>query len=296
MALRDQPYLPLYIQDYLTDEKLNACSAATQGVYIKILCILHKQESYGQLILFKQKDKQNLSMTLNFALKFAKLLTFDTETIHSAIEELVEEKVLTIDGDIITQKRMYHDGRVSELRSTAGKKGGGNPLLFKQNSKQSPKQTDKQNPEYEDEYVNEDVIKDEEEKKGVTGERKTKPKPPEKINFSEFVQMTQKEFETLREEYNEIEVNEIIEILNNYKGSTGKKYKSDYLAIKNWVIDRYNQKHGNNNNQNTGKFGFNHTANGKTTFRNNADQRRDDRQNLTKISLAILQQPDTEKI
>jgi hypothetical protein len=26
--------------------------------------------------------------------------------------------------------------------------------------------------------------------------------------------------------------------MNNYKGATGKKYKSDYLAILNWVIDK----------------------------------------------------------
>jgi len=60
MALRDQPYLPLYVQDYLTDEKLNECSPATQGVYIKLLCVLHKMEEYGTILL-KQKRKQKVS-------------------------------------------------------------------------------------------------------------------------------------------------------------------------------------------------------------------------------------------
>ena len=144
MALRNQPYFPLYVQDYLTDEKLNSCCAASQGVYIKILCIFHKQETYGK-VLFKQKDKQTDKQILNFALKFAKLLPFDTETILNALTELVEEGVLTIDGDEIYQKRMVKDGNISLLRSKAGKDGGGNPNLFKQ----SPKQTPKQNPEYE---------------------------------------------------------------------------------------------------------------------------------------------------
>jgi len=49
MALRDQPYLPLYVQDFLTDEKLMECSAETTGVYIRLLCILHKQKEYGQM-------------------------------------------------------------------------------------------------------------------------------------------------------------------------------------------------------------------------------------------------------
>lgn len=156
MALRNQPYFPLYVQDYLTDEKLNSCSASAQGVYIKILCILHKQDIYGTILL-KQKDKQNLSIIENFALKLAKLLPFDEATILNALNELVDEKVLTIDGDTIYQRRMVKDGKISEERSKAAKKGGGNPNLYKQTPKQSSKQTDKQNTEYEIEFENEIV-------------------------------------------------------------------------------------------------------------------------------------------
>lgn len=123
MALRNQPYIPLYVDDYLTDEKLNMCSASTQGVYIKILCILHKQDEYGKLLL-KQKEKQNESMCYNFATKFAKLLPFTFEVIYPSIEELIEENVLFIDGDFICQKRMIKDNSLSIVRSNNGKKGG----------------------------------------------------------------------------------------------------------------------------------------------------------------------------
>lgn len=139
MALRDQPYFPLYVQDFLTDEKLNCCSASTQGVYIKILCILHKQDEYG-CILFKQKDKQTDDKLRNFALKFAKLLPFDSNTIYDALIELVDENVLIIEGDKLYQKRMVKDGQISMSRSIAGKTGGGNPILFKQKDKQKDKQ------------------------------------------------------------------------------------------------------------------------------------------------------------
>lgn len=165
MALRNQPYFPLYVQDYLTDEKLNLCSWQTQGIYIKILCILHKQKEYG-CILFKQNDKQNSSTCLNFALILIKNLPCQLEEMKLALEELVENEVLTIEDNKLYQKRMVKDGQVSEERSKAGKKGGGNPNLFKQNSKQEFKQIDKQNTEYEYEYeykdINKDSIKEEE--------------------------------------------------------------------------------------------------------------------------------------
>lgn len=123
MALRDQPYFPLYVQDYLTDEKLNLCSYKTQGIYIKIMCILHKSEPYG-CILLKQKDKQKGSKCLNFAYKIAKLLPIQVDDLSQAINELVEEGCLLIEDDKLYQKRMVKDNDISIKRSKAGKKGG----------------------------------------------------------------------------------------------------------------------------------------------------------------------------
>lgn len=123
MALRDQPYLPLYVDDYLTDEKLNMCSAATQGVYIKILCLMHKSEPYGHILL-KQKDKQSVKQLENFACKLARLLPFQTYEIEAALTDLIEEEVIQLEGDSIVQKRMVKDNSISVSRSKAGTKGG----------------------------------------------------------------------------------------------------------------------------------------------------------------------------
>lgn len=162
MALRDQPYLPLYVQDYLTDEKLNMCSLSTQGVYIKIMCLFHKSDTYGGILL-KQKDKQNSSTTLNFALKIAKLLPIPLQDINDAIGELLDEKVLTIDGDFMFQKRMIKDNEISIKRADSGKKGG-----IKSQSKNKPNKDqnasnfapakNEAKHEYENEYENEIVI------------------------------------------------------------------------------------------------------------------------------------------
>ena len=55
------------------------------------------------------------------------------------------------------------------------------------------------------------------------------------VSFAEFVTMTNAEYERLVSTYGEGDCRRMIQILDNYKGSTGKKYKSDYRAILNWV-------------------------------------------------------------
>lgn len=122
MALRDQPYLPLYVQDFLTDEKLNECSAESVGVYIMLMCVMHKSEEYGTILL-RQKDKQTGWQISDFARKLVRHLPYSEEVIERALTELLEEGVLNIEGDSLYQKRMVKDGEISEKRSRAGKKG-----------------------------------------------------------------------------------------------------------------------------------------------------------------------------
>lgn len=70
---------------------------------------------------------------------------------------------------------------------------------------------------------------------------KHKEKEP-KVKFADFVSMTNAEYEKLSAELGESGAKECVDILNNYKGSKGKTYKSDYLAIHSWVIDKYKEK------------------------------------------------------
>lgn len=190
MALRNQPYFPLYVQDYLTDEKLSMCSWSTQGIYIKLLCLLHKQKDYGK-ILFKQNHKQTANTPLEFAKVLIRLLPCELSEMEFAISELLDYEVLQIDGEHLIQKRMVKDGIISEARANAGKKGGGNPNfkknLFKQNHKQTSKQSSKQNTEDEDEAVIEDVIEFIDlEKKEKEPQKKVAPKKDDTTQFRQF--------------------------------------------------------------------------------------------------------------
>lgn len=89
--------------------------------------------------------------------------------------------------------------------------------------------------------------------------KKTTPTPPvAKTTYAEFVSMTNDEYSTLVTKLGEDGALRCIELLDNYKGSSGRAYKSDYRAILNWVIKRYEeeqakQPRGGNNRNSPGK-------------------------------------------
>jgi hypothetical protein len=67
---------------------------------------------------------------------------------------------------------------------------------------------------------------------------------PPKKSYAEYVTMTNDEYERLLATYGKEMTDGMIEILDNYKGANGKRYKSDYRAILNWVVKRYKEEHG----------------------------------------------------
>ena len=137
MALRNQPYLPLYVQDFSSDEKLRECSASATGVYIRLICLLHKCEEYGKISL-KEKDITGEDTLTNFANKLSKQMPYPVETIRSGLQELYEEGVIQIEGNTLSQKRMVHDAELSEKRALAGQKGY-EAKVTKVEKKQAPK-------------------------------------------------------------------------------------------------------------------------------------------------------------
>ena len=58
-----------------------------------------------------------------------------------------------------------------------------------------------------------------------------------KVQCAEFVSMTNAEHNRLVSTYGAADTARMVEKLDNYKGGTGKRYKSDYRAILSWVAD-----------------------------------------------------------
>jgi len=67
----------------------------------------------------------------------------------------------------------------------------------------------------------------------------------EKVHFAEYVSMTNAEYETLVSTHGKYFADQCIKVLDNYKGANGKKYKSDYRAILNWVVKRVQEEQTN---------------------------------------------------
>lgn len=180
-------YLKFNVKDFMTDEKVRDCSAAANGVYIHIMCLLFNTETKGKYllksegikkfasILPKQNVEQNNKQTYQQLLEIcscvssqlAKHLPFTENDISPALCELLENNLLFLEGNFICQKRMLRDAEISKIRSKSGKKGGDRTESKKKNPaaeekkeestddillKQTEEQNQQQNPNYNSNY------------------------------------------------------------------------------------------------------------------------------------------------
>lgn len=145
-------------------------------------------------------------------------------------ESYETRKVLTSNGI----KRRIEGINSKRKRDRDRKSGAENPEENEENSESFPQD----NPPENDANI---PIRKEKESKAKETKGKEKDNKKEKTSFAEFVSLSQEEFEKLVSEYQEHGAMRMIQILNNYKGASGKKYKSDYLAILNWVVNRYKE-------------------------------------------------------
>lgn len=60
--------------------------------------------------------------------------------------------------------------------------------------------------------------------------------------YTDYVSMTQSEYDKLVEQFGEEYTKMCIDELTNYKGANNKKYQSDYRAILSWVTSRVDEK------------------------------------------------------
>lgn len=77
-----------------------------------------------------------------------------------------------------------------------------------------------------------------EEQKPKRRKKTDEEKDAEKTKYADYVRMKPSEYDSLRNTIGKEATEKAIAILNSYKGSKGKTYKNDYMAIHSWVIDK----------------------------------------------------------
>lgn len=208
--MKDPAFL-FYSSDFLsgtmlmTDEEI--------GQYIKLLCLQHQK---GHL---KEKDMLNICKTYNEDI-FSKFIKDEEGNYYNERLEYEANK-----------RKAYSESRRNNRKKKEETKTYEEDMKNICNSYEEHMGNENIN-------INKNIINNKDNRKrGSKGK-----KEEEKIHFAEFVSMTNAEYDKLVSTYGKDFADQCINSLDNYKGSTGKKYKSDYRAILSWVIDKVKQK------------------------------------------------------
>lgn len=227
---QDLPAMPFYVGDWLKCPEVKVLPPDVRGLWFDMICYMWESVERGVMVKPNNQPYAKIEII--------RMIGLDCAGSSAWLDTLIENGVCSIreaDGAIFS-RRMVKEEDVRQKRRCAGKKGGD---ITKAKVFQKPKQIAVENPPVET-------------PPSLTTEEQKKTEKVKKFKYADFVSLTKDEFVKLAEEFTEDSAKRMIEILNNYKGSSGKKYKSDYMAIRNWVVDRYNEelnKHGQKNNR-----------------------------------------------
>jgi hypothetical protein len=214
-----RPAFLFFPNDWLSSPDLNSCSLEAQGLWIKMLCYIYQSPKKGVLLL--PSGKQIESKTL------AKLCGEEEQKISILLSELEETGTFSrLEDGTIYCRRVKRESDLIEARREAGRLGG---LKQKRSKDESKSEATLENED-------ESIIQPTSNNINVTEVDKLPEKEkPTKEKFSEFVLLKQEEHEKLIEKFGEKETTQMIERLNNYIGSSGRRYKSHYHTILQWA-------------------------------------------------------------
>lgn len=230
--------MPFYTRDWLSCAEVKFLSPDVRGLWFDLICYMWECVERGVMVKPNHQPYTKEEITA--------MVGVDCSGSYDWLDVLIENGVCSIrDDGAIYSRRMVKDEEIREKRRIAGKKGG-DATKAKVFSKQKAK-TDSPG-----------VIADTP-APPLTPEQQKKADKAKKYKYADYVTLTADEYAKLCAEYTEEAAKIMIDILNNYKGSKGKKYKSDYLTIRGWVKDKYFedlQKNGTEWNKTNGRSGF----------------------------------------
>lgn len=216
------PAFLFYYQDFLVGTQL--MSAEEVGLYIRILCHLADK---GKL---SEKHMKNICNGYEFTDSLKEKLSTDENGFY--FNKRLQEEV--------EKRRNYTESRRLNRLNEKGK----NKKTYETHMKNI---CVSYVPHMENENVIEDIDTKNKEPSFISN-NDTQNKVNNKFiiikkRYAENVLMSEPEYKQLVDKFGKFYTEKAILILDNYKGSNGKKYKSDYRAILSWVMDEVKKRH-----------------------------------------------------
>jgi hypothetical protein len=233
---KDRPPMPFSTRDWLSCAEVKFLPPDIRGLLFDLICYMWESVECGVMVKPNCQPYTKDEITA--------MIGKDCSGSNGWLEVLLRSGVCSIrDDGAIYSRRMVKKGEIREKRRIAGKKGG-----YVTRTKVFSKPYPEPDSPGDDAYT-----------PPLTPEQQKRADKAKKYKYAEFVSLTRDEYAKLCEEYSEEAAKAMIDILNNYKGSKGKKYKSDYLTIRGWVKDKYYedlQKNGTERKPINGGAGF----------------------------------------
>ena len=228
MAKNKTQMMPFDTSDWLRCPELKVLPPDIRGLWMDMLCYMWESVERGVMVkptgdIYTQDE-------------IVRMLGKDASGSDTWLDRLIIGGVCGVRADgAIYSRRMVRSAEISQKRREAGIKGGSTTKskVFTQKPPE-PKQTA---PVQAELPLDVEVVTP----PPLTQEQREKAAKAKKLKYAEFVTLTRDEYAKLCEQFGEDPTKRMIEILDNYKGAKGKRYKSDYRAILTWVVDRYNE-------------------------------------------------------
>ena len=221
--------MPFDTSDWLRCPELKVLPPDLRGLWMDMLCYMWESVERGVMV------KPNGDIYTQD--EIVRMLGRDASGSDTWLDQLIIGGVCGVRADgAIYSRRMVRSAEISLKRREAGLKGGSttkSKVFLQKHSEPKEKDPIQAKPSLD--------MPDTESPPPLTPEQQAKADKAKKYKYAEFVTLTRDEYAKLCEQFGEDSAKRMIEILDNYKGAKGKRYKSDYRAILTWVVDRYNE-------------------------------------------------------
>lgn len=236
--------MPFDTSDWLRCPELKILPPDIRGLWIDMLCYMWESVERGVMV------KPNGEIYTHD--EVIRLIGKDSSGSDTWLDKLIIGGVCAEREDgALYSRRMVRSAEISLKRREAGLKGG---TTTKSKVFDVKLKKPKVNVPEETAHLFDDPPP-------LTPEQKAKAEKTKKYKYADFVTLTRDEYANLCGQFSEEVAKRMIEILDNYKGSKGKKYKSDYRAILSWVVKAYDEetlKYGTERNKTYSGYGTQH--------------------------------------